>query len=91
MNYFDELTSLLNEEQQYDKVQHEAILLQSSLNERRMQGVTWFPIQIIDSELGRGDYLSVSLKKTNQLDVDHRFRLVCLFLYFQTMTQRRTG
>lgn len=74
MNYFDELISLLNEEQQYDKMQHEALLLQSSLNERRMQGVTWFPIQITDSELGRGDYLSVSLKKTNHLDVDHRFR-----------------
>ncbi|PUV24729.1 IGHMBP2 family helicase [Sphingobacterium athyrii] len=74
MNYFDELISLLNEEQQYDKMQHEAILLQSSLNERRMQGMTWFPIQITDSELGRGDYLSVSLKKTNHLDVDHRFR-----------------
>lgn len=74
MNYFDELITLLHEEQQYDKVQHEALLLKSSLNERRMQGVTWFPIQITDSELGRGDYLSVSLKKTNHLDVDHRFR-----------------
>jgi len=74
MNYFDELITLLHEEQQYDKMQHEALLLKSSLNERRMQGVTWFPIQITDSELGRGDYLSVSLKKTNHLDVDHRFR-----------------
>ncbi|WP_286858665.1 MULTISPECIES: AAA domain-containing protein [Sphingobacterium] len=74
MNYFDELITLLHEEQQYDKMQHEALLLKSSLDERRMQGVTWFPIKITDSELGRGDYLSVSLKKTNHLDVDHRFR-----------------
>ncbi|WP_104380881.1 AAA domain-containing protein [Sphingobacterium sp. HMA12] len=94
MNYFDELTSLLNEEQQYDKVQHEAILLQSSLNERRMQGVTWFPIQIIDSELGRGDYLSVNLKKTNQLDVDHRFRFgmpVSLFSNHDPKADRING
>ena len=74
MNYFDELISLLNEEQQYDKMQHEALLLRNSLNERRIQGVTWFPIQITDSELGRGDYLSVSLNKTNHFDIEHRFR-----------------
>lgn len=74
MNYFDELIFLLNEEQQYDKIQHETLLLNSSLNERRMRGVTWFPIQITDSELGRGDYLSVSLNKTNHLDIEHKFR-----------------
>ncbi|WP_293946519.1 MULTISPECIES: AAA domain-containing protein [unclassified Sphingobacterium] len=74
MNYFDELISLLNEEQQYDKMQHEALLLKNGLNERRIQGVTWFPIQITDSELGRGDYLSVSLNKTNHFDIEHRFR-----------------
>lgn len=74
MNYFDELIFLLNEEQQYDKIQHETLLLNSGLNERRMRGVTWFPIQITDSELGRGDYLSVSLNKTNHLDIEHKFR-----------------
>lgn len=74
MNYFDELTSLLKEEQQYDKMQHEALVLESSLDERRIQGVTWFPIQITDSELGRGDYLSVSLNRTSHLGTEHKFR-----------------
>ncbi|WP_312192453.1 AAA domain-containing protein, partial [Sphingobacterium sp.] len=74
MNYFDELITLLNEEQQYDKLQHETLLLKNSLNERRIQGVTWFPIQIVDSELGRGDYLSVSLNRTNHYDIEHKFR-----------------
>ncbi len=74
MNYFDELITLLREEQQFDRLQHETLLLKSSLNERRMQGVTWFPVQIIDMELGRGDYLSVSLNRTNHYDIDHKFR-----------------
>ena len=74
MNYFDELITLLREEQQFDRSQHETLLLKSSLNERRMQGVTWFPIQITDTELGRGDYLSVSLNRTNHYEVDHKFR-----------------
>ena len=82
MNYFDELITLLQEEQQFDRLQHENLLLKSSLNERRMQGVTWFPIQITDTELGRGDYLSVNLNRTNHYEVEHKFRFgmpVCLF------------
>ena len=74
MNYFDKLITLLREERQFDRLQHETLLLKSSLNERRMQGVTWFPIQVIDTELGRGDYLSVNLNRTNHYDVDHKFR-----------------
>ncbi|GAA0884698.1 AAA domain-containing protein [Sphingobacterium siyangense subsp. cladoniae] len=82
MNYFDELITLLQEEQQFDRLQHENLLLKGSLNERRMQGVTWFPIQITDTELGRGDYLSVNLNRTNHYEVEHKFRFgmpVCLF------------
>ena len=82
MNYFDELITLLQEEQQFDRLQHENLLLKSSLNERRMQDVTWFPIQITDTELGRGDYLSVNLNRTNHYEVEHKFRFgmpVCLF------------
>lgn len=74
MNYFEELTALLNEEQRYDKAQHEALLLKSNLNERRVQGVTWFPISITNSALGRGDYLTITLSKTNNLEEGHRFR-----------------
>ena len=82
MNYFDELITLLRQEHQFDRLQHENLLLKSSLNERRMQGVTWFPIQITDTELGRGDYLSVNLNRTNYYEVEHKFRFgmpVCLF------------
>ncbi|WP_448137768.1 AAA domain-containing protein [Sphingobacterium siyangense] len=82
MNYFDELITLLRQEHQFDRLQHENLLLKSSLNERRMQGVTWFPIQITDTELGRGDYLSVNLNRTNHYEVEHKFRFgmpVCLF------------
>lgn len=74
MNYFDELKVLLQAEQQFDKEQHEALLLKSNLNERRTQGVTWFPISISNSELGRGDYLSITLTKTNNLEEGHKFR-----------------
>ncbi len=74
MTYFDELNALLAAEQQYDKAQHEALLLRSTLNERRVQGVSWFPIAISNSELGRGDYLTITVSKTNNLGEGHKFR-----------------
>ncbi|NQD72615.1 AAA family ATPase [Sphingobacterium shayense] len=74
MEYFEELTSLLDQEQHYDRVQYEALLVKSSLQERRSQGMTWFPISIGGSELGRGDYLTISVNKVNNLQEGDKFR-----------------
>lgn len=74
MSYFDEQITLLKEEKQYDYLQHENLLLRSSLQERRVQGVSWFPIAIVNTELGRGDYLTITIQKTNFQDEGHKFR-----------------
>lgn len=74
MEYFEELTSLLDQEQHYDRAQYEALLLKSSLQERRSRGMTWFPISIAGSELGRGDYLTISVNKVNHLQEGDKFR-----------------
>ncbi|GGH23683.1 DUF2075 domain-containing protein [Sphingobacterium alkalisoli] len=94
MNYFDELTALLNEEKYYDKAQHESLILKSNLNERRAQGVTWFPVSITNSELGRGDYVTITLTKTNNLEENHRFRFgmpVSLFSNYAPSDDRIDG
>ena len=74
MNYFDEQAALLQRERDYDREQHETLLMQRSIDERRGKGVTWFPITIGNSELGRGDYLTVTLHRTNRLEEGHQFR-----------------
>lgn len=74
MKYFNELATLLDQEQTFDKAQHEALLLQRSVQERIALGVTWFPIAITNSELGRGDYLTITVNKTNHPEEGHRFR-----------------
>ncbi|MHC8948059.1 AAA domain-containing protein [Sphingobacterium hungaricum] len=74
LNYFENLLVLLKQEQDYDREQHSQLLMHSNLNERRAQGVSWFPIQITNTEIGRGDYLSVSLLRTNNQEEQHRFR-----------------
>jgi len=74
MKYFNELATLLDQEQAFDKAQHEALLLKRSVQERIALGVTWFPIAITNSELGRGDYLTITVNKTNHPEEGHQFR-----------------
>lgn len=74
MKYFNELATWLDQEQAFDKAQHEALLLQRSVQERIALGVTWFPIAITNSELGRGDYLTITVNRTNHPEEGHQFR-----------------
>ncbi|WP_090609481.1 AAA domain-containing protein [Parapedobacter koreensis] len=74
MKYFNELATLLDQEQAFDKAQHEALLLQRSVQERIALGMTWLPIAITNSELGRGDYLTITVNKTNHPEEGHQFR-----------------
>ncbi len=94
MDYFEEQIALLKEEKQYDFAQHENLLLKSSLHDRRMQGVSWFPITIGGTEIGRGDYLTITLHRTNNLNEGHKFRFgmpVALFSNYDPTEDRLEG
>ena len=94
MNYFEELIRLLKIEQDYDRDQHEELLHNRSLQERKALGVTWYPISITQSELGRGDYLNISIQKTNNLEEGHKFRFgmpVALFSNHDAKEDRIQG
>lgn len=94
MNYFDEQIALLEAEKQVDFTQHENLLLRSSLQERRSQGVSWFPIAISGSEMGRGDYLTITIQKTNFLEEGHKFRFgmpIALFSNYDPAEDRLEG
>src|SRR6185295_18671465 len=45
-----------------------------SVAERRANGLTWFPIAIRDSEIRRGDYLTVEVERTTHQDIVHQLR-----------------
>ena len=94
MDYFEQQIALLKEEKDYDFAQHEKLLLHSTLQERRLQGVSWFPVAISHTELGRGDYLSITIQKTNFLQEGHKFRFgmsVALFSNHDPQVDRIEG
>ena len=74
MDYFKRLTDLLKIEQEEDKQAYRELTERSSVADRRSAGLCWYPIVIRDTEIGRGDYLTVELERTSHQDVLHQFR-----------------
>jgi hypothetical protein len=74
MDYFAHLAGLLKTEQSEDKRQFNELTASASTAMRREAGITWYPVAIRDSELGRGDYLTVEVERTTHQDIAHQLR-----------------
>ncbi|HEY0066346.1 MAG TPA: AAA domain-containing protein [Flavisolibacter sp.] len=74
MDYFKKLADLLKTEKEEDRRSYEQLTANLPVAERRAGGMTWFPIAIKDTELGRGDYLTVEVERTTHHDIIHLFR-----------------
>lgn len=74
MEYFRKLQDLLAQEQEEDRRNFAELREHLSLAERRAIGMTWYPVAVKDTEIGRGDYLTVELERTSHLDLIHQFR-----------------
>ena len=74
MDYFNALTSLLKIEQAEDRRIYQEQAASASVAVRREAGLSWYPIAIRDTELGRGDYLTVEVERTTHQDIAHQLR-----------------
>jgi len=74
MDYFNELTRLLKIEQAEDRRLYQEQAESASITVRREAGVAWYPVAIRDTELTRGDYLSVEVERTTHQDLAHQLR-----------------
>lgn len=74
MDYFRQLLDLLKIEREEDRKLYKEQFERLPVADRRDNGLTWYPVAIRDTELTRGDYLSVELERTTHQDVIHQFR-----------------
>lgn len=74
MDYFKRLQALLKIEKEEDRRLYKHLMENLSVPDRRAAGMTWYPIAIKDTELGRGDYLTVEVERTTHQDVIHQLR-----------------
>ena len=94
MDYFKKLQELLLLEKEEDRRSYEQLLRNTPIVERREAGMTWFPIAIKDTEIGRGDYLTVEVERTTHQDIVHQLRFgmtVALFSNHDPKADRVEG
>ena len=74
MDYFKQLQHLLQLEKETDR---QTFLKQTAslpVITRRENGLTWYPIAIRETEIGRGDYLTLEVERTTHQDINHQLR-----------------
>ncbi len=74
MQYFRTLQELLAIEKESDRRTFEELTHAMRVSDRRDNGMAWYPVAIRETELGRGDYLTVELERTTHLELAHQFR-----------------
>lgn len=74
MAYFERLLDLLKIEREEDRRSYKAISETTSVSQRRSNGLSWYPIAIRGTEMGRGDYLIVEVERTTHQDIPHQLR-----------------
>jgi ATP-dependent RNA/DNA helicase IGHMBP2 len=74
MDYFKTLQDLLKIEKQGDQQSYLRLKETTSVIQRRANGLTWYPIAIKGTEIGRGDYLTVEVERTTNQDISHQLR-----------------
>jgi superfamily I DNA and/or RNA helicase len=94
MDYFKKLLNLLQIEQDEDRQAYLKLTETASTAERRAAGISWYPIAIKGTEIGRGDYLTVEVERPSHQDLSHQFRFgasAALFSNHDPKTDRING
>jgi len=94
MDYFKGLQELLKLEQEEERGYYRQLTETMPITERRANGITWYPVVIKDTELGRGDYLTVEVERTSNRELLHQFRFgmsAALFSHHDPKANRVEG
>jgi ATP-dependent RNA/DNA helicase IGHMBP2 len=67
------LRQLLKIERDEDYKQYKEHFSRNNINYRKLNGVTWFPIVVSNTEIGLGDYISIDIERTTNLNEPHQF------------------
>src|SRR3954469_4351141 len=85
---------LLKTERDEDFRLYNDLFLRVNLEQRKKNGVTWYPVKINNEELGSGGLLHLEIARTSQIDKPHQFssgKNVSLFSNHQDETKEISG
>jgi len=72
--HFQNLLLLLKKEREEDRKQYENKIRNRSLEDRKKEGVTWYPVIVEKSFLGTGEKWALQLERTTNLSDRHFFQ-----------------
>ncbi len=67
------LIDLLKIEKDEDYAQYQRKMLDTSVKERKKQGVTWYPVELTNRYVSTGERFTLELERTTDLDQNHSF------------------
>ncbi|MGZ4055494.1 MAG: AAA domain-containing protein [Bacteroidia bacterium] len=67
------LRKLLKTERDEDFEQYKQHFSRNNINHRKLNGVTWYPVIITNTEIGLGEYLSIDIERTTNHNEPHQF------------------
>jgi ATP-dependent RNA/DNA helicase IGHMBP2 len=73
IEHLKNLKQLLLVEREEDYHQYKEQFLKAGIEQRRKNGVTWYPVKINSEELGYADLLQIELERTSHIDTAHHF------------------
>ncbi|MFN5181744.1 MAG: AAA domain-containing protein, partial [Bacteroidota bacterium] len=73
VDYSKKLKELLIKERDEDYRLFREQFLKASFEERRKNGLTWYPVNLINEEPAYGDYVQANLERTIHLNEPHQF------------------
>lgn len=71
--HLKKLKELLKIEREEDFQQFREQFLRADINQRRTNGLTWYPVTINSSELSIGEYIQAEVERTTFLNLPHQF------------------
>ena len=70
---FEQLIKALHFEREFERKQHEALLKNTPVEARVKMGYTWFPLRVVETGFGLGDYPFIVFERTKAKGESHLF------------------
>lgn len=74
-NTLSKLKELLRMEKDEDYAQYQRKMPNTSVDERRQKGVTWYPVQLVNRFISTGERYTLELDRTSHLEQNHAFQV----------------
>lgn len=67
------LKELLKIERDEDFQQYKEHFSRNNIHHRKQNGITWYPVSIVNTEIGLGQYISIDVERTSNFNESHQF------------------